>query len=322
MRLRIATVFALLLFIILALALLQMSRRMPAPEKQSTAPFAFDLSRVDGQHAYRILEQFLAISPRDAGTDGAVKAAEYISGFLLTSGVDTMVYEFEADTPRGMKKFRNVSGKLRGDGKSCIVLLSHFDTKSGISAAFTGANDSGSSTALLLHLAASVGPSTSAVPDLVFAFVDGEECFESYTDSDGLIGSRRLVKDLMEEYPKDNIRAVILLDMIGDSDLTITVPNNSSPDLVKRLFAAAREENARDKLSLYGPILDDHVPFLEAGIPAVDIIDFYYGSAPRANDYWHTDKDTLDRISPDSLAIAGRLALRIVNSLIAEPAVK
>ena len=319
MRLRIATAFALLCFIGLAIALVQLSSRMPQPGAPPRTAFAFGLSSVDGNKAYEVLAEFLKISPRDSGTDGAAKAADFISSFLAGHGLEVRRDDFEHNTPRGKKTFSNISTILRGDGKSCIVLLSHYDTKSGISPAFTGANDSGSSTALLLHMASSIGASSSSVPDIVFAFVDGEECMESYTDRDGLVGSRRLAKTLPAEYGTGNVKAVILLDMIGDRDLTVTVPNNSSPDLVKRLFAAAREENIRERVSLYGPMLDDHVPFLEAGIPAVDIMDFYYGSSPRANDYWHTDRDSIDKISPDSLALAGRLALRIVNSIIAEP---
>ena len=112
------------------------------------------------------------------------------------------------------------------------------------------------------------------------------------------------------------VTAVILLDMIGDSDLNIGIPQNSSRHLASLVFDSAKEENARNKFSLSdNNILDDHVPFLQAGVAAIDIIDFDYGSQPGKNDYWHTDKDTLDKLSADSLQTVGRIVIRTLNRL-------
>ena len=104
--------------------------------------------------------------------------------------------------------------------------------------------------------------------------------------------------------------------MVGDRHLTVTIPRNSSAPLVSIAFAAARAEGIRTQfeLSPYAT-LDDHVPFLQVGIPAIDLIDFDYGSEPGRNDYWHTPADTLDKLAPESLAVVGRVAVRMLNTL-------
>jgi len=112
---------------------------------------------------------------------------------------------------------------------------------------------------------------------------------------------------------------VILADMVGDADLQIAIPRNSSPQLVSHVFAAAKAEGVRNHFSLSrGEVLDDHVPFLRTGMPAIDLIDFQYGSKTGLNDYWHTAEDTIDKISAESLELVGRVILRTTNLLLAE----
>ena len=113
--------------------------------------------------------------------------------------------------------------------------------------------------------------------------------------------------------------AVIVLDMVGDRDLSVTLPRNSDPHLLSLAFDAARAENARQYFALARTgILDDHVPFQRLGIPAIDIIDFEFGTQPGANDLWHTAGDTLDTIAPESLQTVGRVVLRMVDMLVQE----
>jgi glutaminyl-peptide cyclotransferase len=196
-----------------------------------------------------------------------------------------------------------------------LVLLSHFDTKSGIHTNFLGANDGGSSTGLLLELARFLREHPPASCNILFGFVDGEECRVNFGPNDGLHGSRRLATRLVAG--KRAVRAVILLDMIGDRDLGVTLPSNGSPDLTLLALECARECGAQDSSFRLadGGILDDHQPFLDAGFPAVDLIDFAYGSAPGLNDYWHTPADTLDKLSPASLATVGRVATGMIRHL-------
>ncbi len=155
--------------------------------------------------------------------------------------------------------------------------------------------------------------------NIVIAFFDGEECRHSYTARDGLHGSRHAARALCLNRRADQIRAVIILDMIGDKDLTVTIPRNSTSDLVAHVFRAAEAEKVRAKFSLMsGALLDDHQPFLDAGMPAVDLIDFEYGSAPDRNDYWHTPQDTLASLSAESLGTVGRVVIRVLNDLMRE----
>jgi glutaminyl-peptide cyclotransferase len=236
-----------------------------------------------------------------------------------------------------------------------LMLGAHYDTKAGISEKFQGANDSGSGAGISLELAriltsastnltlkdfppgadpssadkdarqqsaaatcsrpTQLGRTNSGI-NIMFVFFDGEECMHSYDVNDGLHGSRRLAVQLQKDKRAAKTIAVIILDMVGDKDLKITIPRNSDGSLISALFRAAQAEGTREKFSLYpGEILDDHTPFMALGIPAIDVIDFEYGSAPGLNDYWHTPADTLDKLSTESIEIIGRTVLQLINDL-------
>jgi glutaminyl-peptide cyclotransferase len=276
-------------------------------------------SDLNQTHAWQQLHAFLEHSPRNATTPGAQQAAEHIAGQLRAMDIPAVIDSFEAPTPIGTGPFHNVYAHIPGRSDKSIILLSHIDTKSGISPHFTGANDSGSSTALLLELARLANASKPLAMPLLFAFLDGEECMIRYSDHDGLHGSKHLVRKLEREGRLNSVRAVILLDMIGDADLTVGIPRNGDPTLTRLALQAARQTGHRRYFSLgRQAILDDHVPFLEAGIPAINLIDFQYGSRPGANDYWHTPEDTAAHLSPESLKIVGQVTVRLINLLFLE----
>ena len=270
----------------------------------------------DANRAYTEVKDFCELGPRVSGTEGAKRAALYLSNRLTEIGIPNEIDEFQ-DQSAGQKRFfHNVLGTLKGKSDGLIILASHYDTKGGINDSFTGANDSGSSTGLLLELARTLSRLPESECGFIFAFFDGEECVNNYGVSDGLHGSRRMAETLVKNATVGNIKAVIVLDMIGDRDLTVTIPRNSTPELKSLVFEAAHEAGVRNKFSLYRTaILDDHVPFLEKGIPAIDIIDFEFGSSPGKNDYWHTDQDTLDKISPASLKAIGSVTLIMLRKL-------
>ena len=258
----------------------------------------------------------LAIGPRAAGTDGARKAAKHIAQRLRDHGIDPLMDSFTDPTPDGSAEFHNVIGVIEGTVQRVIILASHFDTKRGISPDFQGANDSGSSTGLLLELARILSHSHKKGPDIIFAFFDGEECARSYGPRDGLHGSRYMARTLIRNQRAENVIGVIVLDMIGDKDLNITIPRNTTPLLQSLTFKAAASTGARRKFSLSSSlILDDHSPFIEAGIPAIDIIDFEYGTQPGKNDLWHTRNDTIDNLSAESLRTIGDVTLRLITLL-------
>jgi Zn-dependent M28 family amino/carboxypeptidase len=153
-------------------------------------------------------------------------------------------------------------------------------------------------------------------PEVWLVFLDGEECLVNYGAHDGLHGSRHLADKLVSEGRAAKVKAFILADMIGDKDLSVTIPRNSDPALMAAVFKAATEAGTRTVFSLCDySILDDHQPFLDKGIPAIDLIDFQYGSSPGLNDYWHTPNDTLDKLSANSLEIVGQVILRALNDL-------
>jgi Zn-dependent M28 family amino/carboxypeptidase len=297
--------------LLLALCLGACRRHAPPPLPAQIAPSSFL-----GEKALAEARAFVALGPRVAGSPGAKAAADYLYKRLEDLGLDPSIDVFSDRTPEGDKIFRNISAVLRGTGTGIVVVASHIDTKAGIADTFAGANDSGSSTAVLLALADVLKSNPPLRCTVVLAFLDGEECLRDYGPGDGLHGSRRLLRRMQSRGEAGNVTAFVLLDMIGDRHLSVTIPSNSTPSLVSRAFEAARAEGRRLRFSLSrNAILDDHVPFLEAGIPAVDLIDFEYGTAPGRNDYWHTPQDTIDKLSAESLEIIGRVTVRMLNSL-------
>lgn len=291
------------------------------PEPESGAVFRVDPASLDEDAAFRKVDELVAIGPRVANTPGAERAARHLQEQLTALGIEAHIDTFEDPIHNETGTFHNVIGVIPGDLPRWIILGSHFDTLDGVEG-FVGANDSGSSSGLLLEIGRVLNEAAQgagAHPTFVLAFFDGEEAKVRYGPRDGLHGSRHYVRRLTEEGHGEKVRAMILLDMVGDRDLTLTLPRNVDPDLLRLTFRAAAEEGVREKFSLFpGAILDDHVPFLQAGIPAMNLIDFEFGSAPGRNDYWHTLEDTMDKISAESLGIVGRVTLRMVQHLVEE----
>ncbi|MEI8141085.1 MAG: M28 family peptidase [bacterium] len=287
--------------------------REPAP---SLPQPDYRVSDLKGSVALSEVEWFLNSGSGVAGSPQASKAADYLAGRLRELGALTTIDAFEDATPEGIKTFRNVVGVIPGQKDRIVILGAHYDLKSGIDS-FVGANDAGSGVGLLLALVPALKAVTAAGrPEVWLVFLDGEECRENYGANDGLHGSRHLAGKLAADGRAAQVQAFILADMIGDRDLGVTIPRNSDPALLAAVFKAANEAGTRTAFSLSDySILDDHQPFLDKGIPAIDLIDFQYGSAPRLNDYWHTANDTLDKLSANSLEIVGQVVLRLLNAL-------
>lgn len=261
------------------------------------------------------VEELCAIGPRVSGTIGAAEAAAWIAGELAEAGLqpDTDVFT-ERVADGGEVVFRNVIATLPGTSRKRILLLSHYDTKAGISADFVGANDGGSSTALLLALAKWFRENPPDGAAVTFAFLDGEECRAEYGPRDGLHGSRRLAAQM--KGARARLDAVILLDMVGDADLALTLPANTDRRLAAIAAQAAERLGMRDRVRRQPyDMVDDHQPFLDLGYPAIDLIDFEYGSEPSRNDFWHTAEDTPDKISDATLDLVGALVIEIVRQL-------
>ena len=253
-------------------------------------------------------------TPRDSGTTRSMLAANYLLDAASAAGADVRRDMFVAKTPKGERRFTNlVASFKRNPDAAWVVLVSHYDTKTGVDC--PGANDGAATSGLLVALAGVLYNHRTQNDNVMLIWTDGEECMNAYVEDDGLWGSRHAAKSLKESGVK--VKAVICLDMLGDKDLHVSIPKNSSPALSKIALAAAKKAGVADKVSRVDLLVkDDHVPFLEAGFKSIDLIDFEYGSAPGLNDYWHTAKDTVDKISEESLFTAGKLVAGMLDILL------
>lgn len=257
----------------------------------------------DSSRAYEHVRQMVALGPRPAGSPANGRTREYLIRTLAATGITAVEQPFEVDTPIGRVRMANVVATLPGKRADRVVLASHFDTKLFREFRFVGANDGGSSTATLLEL----GRVLKARPrdyTIELLFLDGEEAFRpEWAGTDHTYGSRYYVEAAKKAGTLGSLKALVLLDMVGDRDLAYRRESNSTPWLTDIIWsAAARLGHDRHFLAERTPIEDDHVAFLEAGVPAVDIIDLDY--AP-----WHTAGDTLDQVSARSLQVTGDVVL-------------
>ncbi|MFZ2655375.1 MAG: M28 family peptidase [Victivallales bacterium] len=271
---------------------------------------------MNGDDILARVSSFYNIGPKISGSENAAKAAEHIRQEITGFGLKPETDEWEQLNGEGIKTvYRNISVVIPGEKKDFIIIGSHYDTKRIDTVPdFAGANDGASSTGLLLSAVNSLKKSgVKPHYTLRFVFLDGEECLVDYTERDGLAGSRRLASRLKDSGMMSNCRAVIIMDMVGDKDLNISIPANSTPELTEKALAAAEKRKLAGFISKGNAAMtDDHVPFLDIGIPAIDIIDFEYGENNR---YWHTGGDTLDKLSPSSLEISGKLLMDLAFSI-------
>lgn len=253
---------------------------------------------------------------RDGGTRSSDRAAQWIYRRVSRTGCDAELDSFTAPVPGGTAKFTNVIVEFPSPDPAApwILLTSHFDTKTGMPKGFQGANDGASSTALLIEMARELRKAGRA-PDcsLALLWLDGEECRGPYyTEGDGFQGSIRVASRFAEKGRK--VAAVVNFDMVGDKNLNISVPRNCTPVLRKHVADAAADIGMPELVTLSDEAIhDDHESFLRAGMPAVTIIDFEYGSSPGKNDWWHTEHDTIDKLSAESLEKTGKLAFAILR---------
>ncbi len=277
-------IFSLLLVSFLASGFVQ------APERSGQSPF-------DGERAFRDLETVVGYGPRPAGSDNIERTREYVLAELVAAGLEPILDSFTAQTPLGRIDMVNIRAVRAGSSSATIVVSGHYDTKL-FDEPFVGANDGGSSTAVVLELAR-VSDRLELEHSLEFIFFDGEEAVIDWTATDSLYGSRYDVGRRIEEGSLDSLKALVLVDMIGDRDLGILQESGSTDWLLAIIWDTAGRLGYARNFNAGGFLVeDDHVPYLRAGIPAVDLIDFDYPE-------WHTTGDTLDKTSAASLKIVG-----------------
>jgi glutaminyl-peptide cyclotransferase len=271
-----------------------------------------DSITLSGEKAMQHVRAQVAFGPRPPGSPQLQKCREYIEQQMHEYGYRIEKDTFVAQTPYGPITMHNLIAKKGNGERGVIALATHYDTKLMEGKNFIGANDAGSSTGLLIELARVLASSKEPL-DYWFVFLDGEEAFVEWSTFDSTYGSRHLAGRWKSEGVAPKMRAFILLDMIGDKDLGIWYDTNSTPNLMDLVWDTAAKAGLKSILSkTRGSVLDDHIPFLDAGIPSVDIIDLTYGPE---NSYHHTLQDTLDKVSPESMEKVGKLVLAMLPVL-------
>jgi glutaminyl-peptide cyclotransferase len=266
-----------------------------------TSSAAVNQPTFDADRAFADLQTQVGFGPRPAGSRANRRTAKWIASRLRDAGVRRV---------RIQHPWRNVVGTIPGDESDAVLIGAHFDTKD--IPGFVGANDGASGVAVVLELARALnGPLDG--PSVQVALFDAEEArgHRSF-ERDGTRGSRQFVRlarhgGRQGALPLRRIQSMILFDMVGDCDLEIPREASSNPKLYASIAAAGPPFGGAA-----APVLDDHVPFADAGVRAVDLIDFDYGPGPSPGAYWHTTSDTLDKVCPESLAAVGDAVLRVL----------
>ena len=270
-----------------------------------------------GESALQWVERLVSLGPRPAGSPAQQRQQEVIAGELRSLGLEVVEHDFVARTPKGGVPMKNIIAKLPGEGNRVVVVSGHYDTFHRPGLHFVGANDGGSSAAFLLALAGVLA--ARPLKDSVWlVFFDGEESSVSWQDNDHTYGSRRLASKWSSDGTASRIKALLNVDMIGDENLRLTPERHSTAWLRELVASTAAKLGYGSIFASRSPayIEDDHVPFLEAGIHAVDLIDFDYGPS---NSYWHTEEDTADKLSAKSLGTMLHIITETLRELEAVP---
>ncbi len=273
---------------------------------------ALPAAEFSGESALRLTAGAVALGPRPPGSPAHHRLQDYIRSRLKQWRCEVIDDAFLARTPRGPVHMNNIIARFPGSSGRAIVFSGHYDTKWLPRIRFLGANDGGSSTGLLLELAR-VLAGRKRKHDLYLVWFDGEEAFGPWSDTDGIYGSRHLARRWADDGTLGRITALVNVDMIGDRDLKILREYYSTPSLLRRIWQVAADLGYRRHfLDSTGAVEDDHVPFLRLGVTAANLIDFNYG--PK-NSYWHTEQDTMDKLSPASFEVVGKVLLELLRRL-------
>jgi Peptidase family M28 len=270
---------------------------------QTASAPAFNSSR-----AWEDLRQLVSLGPRPAGSPAIERSRTYIKDQLAQAGVPVAEQAWDDDTPRGRVHMVNLRATLPGASKNRLIIAGHYDTKLFRDFPFVGANDGGSSAAFLLEMARVLKGRPSPLT-IELLFLDGEEAVVEWAGTDHTYGSRHYVEAARTDGSLDSIKGLILVDMIADRDLRIRPDGNSTAWMTNAIWDAARRHGLGQYFGGEPTMIeDDHLPFLAAGIPSVDVIDLEYPA-------WHTRQDTLDAVSARSLQTVGDAVLAALPAI-------
>ena len=271
-----------------------------APSPEVTGGF-------DGNKAYAHVMKQVGFGPRPSGSQAILRTQEYIDSELKSYGCSVEPDAFNADTPAGRLPMKNFLVKIPGEKTGIILLGTHYDTKRLDN--FVGADDAGSSTAVMLELARLLCKQRRHYAVWI-AFFDGEEAVNrEWVDPDNCYGSRQMAAQLAISGDLPRVRAFLLADIVGSKELRFRRESNSTKTLTGLMWNIAATLGYQNIfLNDETAIEDDHQSFLRRGVPSADVIDL---EIP----YWHTPQDTLDKISGKSLAITGHVFLETIKQL-------
>lgn len=278
------------------------------PQTADEAPPPEKTGGFDGKRAFAHVAKQVSFGPRPSGSPAIVNLQDYLQSELKSYGCNVETDSFGADTPVGRLPMKNILVKIPGEKPGVILLGTHYDTK--ILDNFVGADDGGSSTALMLELARLVCAQHGRYAAWI-AFFDGEEAVKVWSDSDGRYGSRQMAARFAASGDIKKIKAFLLADIVGGRNAQFLRESSSTPALIDLVWnTAAKLGYSALFLNNTTSAEDDHDPFLKRGVPAVDVIADFMN-----NGYWHTPQDSLDKISPETLAIVGHVLLESVKQL-------
>jgi glutaminyl-peptide cyclotransferase len=273
----------------------------------------------DGAKAYEYARQFAAIGPRWPTGPGHPKAEAFLRDHFQRAHDQLEEDTFTANTPIGPVPMRNFIVRYPGKKSGVIVLASHYETNYPLrNINFVGANDGAATTGLLMAIgdrmhAATAGGKKLEGYSVWLVFFDGEEAINTWSRSDSTYGSRHLAAQWGRDGTLGKIKAFMLADMIGDKDLDVQRESSSTGWLVELARQAARKFGyERYFFQRDMPVEDDHLAFLERGVPSIDVIDLDYGPG---NSYHHTAQDTMDKVSSRSLTIVGDVFMEMIRLL-------
>jgi len=276
---------------------------------------AISLAQTQSFNAARAMQytrEVVAFGARPIGSANHKKLENYILSHLKGDSVEEDA--FVADTPDGKFPVRNLIAKFPGTREGVIVIAGHYDTNYPLrNTGYVGANDGGSSTAILLEMANQFRGKKREGYSVWLLWTDGEEAIRTWSATDSVYGSRHLAEKWQKDGTLKNIKAFLLADMIGDADLNVDRDSDSTPWLEDLVYQAATKLGYQSHFFARTiPVEDDHLPFVERGVPSADFIDLDYGYG---NVFHHTPQDTLDKLSPKSIAIVGAVILETVRML-------
>lgn len=288
----------------------------PASPAQATAPPPAAPAgpipaapKIDSARAMQYTKEVTAFGARPVGSENHKSLENYILSHLKGDEVESDT--FTAETTEGKSPVHNIIAKFPGAKDGTIVIAGHYDTNYPLrNAGYVGANDGGSSTAILLEIANQLRGKKRDGYSVWLVWTDGEEAMKTWSATDSLYGTKHLAERWQKDGTAKKIKAFLLADMIGDADLNIEQEGYSTPWLEDLIYQAATHLGYQSHF--FGrkiEVDDDHLPFLKIGVPSADLIDLDYGYE---NVFHHTPQDTLDKLSPKSLQIVGDVILQTV----------